>query len=150
MVADTDAADAAPAAARFRLAALVAGQRLWVEDLGDLALAREQVELIGAIAAALLHPEVNVTRPVVAQFDWPMHGNQQLDLGAGEAAASLASFLGRQIEEQRCVEVMCLGPAAADRLRPLRLACAVRELPSTRQLLRDPLGKRELWAMLRS
>lgn len=146
--------DPAPAAAasaeRFRLAALVAGQRLWVEDLGDLALASEQVELITAIAAALLHPEVTGARPVVTQFDWPMHGNLQLDLGAEEAAASLASFLGRQIEEQHCVEVMCLGDAAAGRVAPLRLACATRKLPSTRQLLHEPLAKRELWAMLRS
>jgi hypothetical protein len=134
---------------RFRLAVVQAGARLWVEDLRDAVLAREQVDLIASIAAALAHPEVPSERPRVAQFDWPLHGNQQLDLGPDEAAASLSSFLNRQLDERGCVELMCLGGAATQRLRSLSLACARRDLPSTRELLAEPLRKRELWAALR-
>ena len=134
---------------RFRLAVIQAGARLWVEDLDDAVLAREQVDLIASIAAALAHPEVSSERPRVAQFDWPLHGNRQLDLGADEAAASLSSFLNRQLDEHACVEIMCLGGAATERLRPLALTCARRDLPSTRELLAEPLRKRELWAALR-
>jgi len=133
---------------RFRLAVVQAGARLWVEDLDDAVLAREQVDLIASIAAALAHPDMPSERPRVAQFDWPLHGNEQLDLGAGEAAASLTSFLNRQLDERGCVEIMCLGAAATARLRDLALACARRALPSARELLAEPLRKRELWSAL--
>jgi hypothetical protein len=133
----------------FSLAVVLAGQRLWVEELDDGVLAREQVELIGAIAAALLHPELPRERPRVSQFDWPLHGNQQLDLGPEEAAATLASYLNRQIEERGCVELFALGDGAAGRCAALRLACARRSLPSTRELLDQPARKAELWAALR-
>lgn len=148
----TPAASAPSAGAsteQFHLAVVQAGDRLWVEDLHAAVLAREQVDLIAAIAAALLHPEMPSNRPRVAQFDWPLHGNRQLDLGADEAAASLASFLNRQLDERGCIELMCLGDAATARLRGLTLACARRDLPSTRELLAEPLRKRELWAALR-
>lgn len=142
--------EAGPSMERFRLAVIQTGARLWVEDLDDAVLAREQVDLVASIAAALAHPEVPSERPRVAQFDWPLHGNRQLDLGADEAAASLASFLNRQLDEHAGIELMCLGSAATARLRDLPLDCARRDLPSTRELLAEPLRKRELWAALRT
>lgn len=138
------------AAIRFRLASVVFAGRLWIEDLGDGALATEQLQLIGAIARALVHPEVPQGAPRVAQFDWPMHQNQQLDLGADEASASLHGFLLRQLDEYGCVELMCFGEAAQQRLAGMRMSCALRKLPATQTLLGQPQLKRQLWQTLRS
>ena len=68
----------------FSLAALVAGPYLWLEDLGGRPLAREQVQLVQGMALALAGGPI---KPDVAQFDWPMHNNRQLDLGAAAASA---------------------------------------------------------------
>lgn len=140
---------AGPRATRFRLAVIVCARRLWLEDLGNGALATEQLQLVAAIARALEHGAGETAEPVVTQFDWPLHGNRQLDLGAGEAAVALSSFLERRLDEQSCVELMCLGQAAAERVAPLALSCPVRRLPATRALLSVPLRKRELWRELR-
>lgn len=135
------------AAQRFRLAVLVCADRLWLEELGDDVLAREQVELVSAIGRAMKHPEK--TQPArVGQFDWPMHDNGQLDLGADEAAASLQGYLGRQLDDHQCVALCCLGEPAQARIKGLSLPCATRVLPSTRELLENPLRKRELWERL--
>ena len=139
-----------PRAIRFRLAVIVCARRLWLEDLGDEALATEQLQLVVAIARALEHGAGEAAEPAVTQFDWPLHDNRQLDLGADEAAAALSSFLGRRLHERACVELMCLGQAAAERVAPLALSCPVRHLPATKTLLRDPLRKRELWRELRA
>lgn len=104
---------------------------------------------MAAIARALEHGAGETAEPVVTQFDWPLHGNRQLDLGADEAAVALSSFLERRLDEQACVELMCLGQAAAERVAPLALSCPVRRLPATRALLSAPLRKRELWRELR-
>lgn len=138
-----------PRATRFRLAVIVCARRLWLEDLGDEALATEQLQLVVAIARALEHGAGEAAEPAVTQFDWPLHDNRQLDLGADEAAAALSSFLGRRLHERACVELMCLGQAAAERVAPLALSCPVRHLPATKALLRAPLRKRELWRELR-
>ena len=139
-----------PRATRFRLAIIVCARRLWLEDLGDEALATEQLQLVVAIARALEHGAGEAAEPAVTQFDWPLHDNRQLDLGADEAAAALSSFLRRRLHERACVELMCLGQAAAERVAPLALSCPVRHLPATKALLRDPLRKRELWRELRA
>ncbi len=129
---------------------MVCAGRLWLEDLGSDALAKEQVRLIHAMATALLHPEPLGEEPRVAQFDWPMHGNLQFDLGSEEAARSLEGFLGRQIDEGAVVELICLGDAAAARVAGLTLACARRRLPSTRDILREPQRKRDAWRELQA
>ncbi|GEM_PF-655285 len=135
---------------RFRLVAIISAQRLWLEDLGEDALATEQLQLVASIARALSHSDERSKTPLVTQFDWPLHGNEQLDLGADEAAATLTSFLQRQLDDHACVELMCLGPAAAQRVSGLALPCAQRRLPGTRELLDAPLRKRDLWRELRS
>ncbi len=137
-----------PDVQRFRLAAMVCANRLWLEDLDDGVLAVEQKELVGSIGRALMHPEL-CDDPRVMQFDWPMHGNQQLELSGDEASASLQGFLARQLDDQRCVELICLGVQAWGRIRGLGLPCAVRRLPSTRDVLRKPAIKRDIWNELR-
>lgn len=134
-------------AERFRLAVLVCADRLWLEELGEGAIAREQVELVSAIGRALKHPEKSPPARV-GQFDWPMHDNGQLDLGAVEAAASLQGYLGRQLDDHQCVTLCCLGEPAHARIKGLSLPCATQILPSTRELIESPLRKRELWERL--
>jgi hypothetical protein len=134
---------------RFSLAAVVAAGRLWIEELDDAALAREQVQLMEAIGRALDHPAGAATTPRAAQFDWPLHGNQQLDLGPEEAAAALQGFLMRQLSEHGCRDLMCCGDAARTRLGTADFPVPLRQLPATRTLLQDPELKRELWRSLR-
>ena len=82
--------DSGQSLTRFSLATIVAGDWLWVEDLQGMPLTREQVQLVQAMAQALnrqvaASPEPResngLPRADVAQFDWPIHTNQQLDLG---------------------------------------------------------------------
>ena len=134
---------------RFSVAALVAGGYLWVEDLAALPLAREQLQLVAAIARALRHPQVDAAPPRVAQFDWPLHNNPQLAQDRREAAAALHSFLSRQLADADCGALLCLGAAARERLAGDDFPVPVHSLPSTRELLREPVLKGELWRQLR-
>jgi hypothetical protein len=137
-------------AVRFRLAALVCAERLWLEELGDEALAQEQLQLVAGIGYALMHPRPFEDAVTVTEFQWPMHDNLQLDLGPEEARASLQGFLQRQLDDHACVELICLGNAAADLLKGMRLPCAQRRLPASREVLGNPSIKRDLWQALRS
>ena len=79
-----------------------------------------------------------------------MHDNVQLGLGANEAAATLQGFLYRQLEENACVELICLGESSKTLLTNLKLPCARRFVPSTLELLKNPVMKRDIWAALRA
>jgi hypothetical protein len=130
---------------RFRIAAIQAGGWLWLEDLGDMPLAQEQVQLIAAMATAVC---AGGGKPVVAQFDWPMHNNQQLDLGPEAATVSLGSFVERQLTDGQCAGLVLLGETVGPRL-PSNLNCPHRvALPGTRAMLDDPALKRRAWAGL--
>lgn len=135
-------------ATRFRLAAVICAGRLWVEALGEEALASDQVLLITAMGRALTHPKASAEAPAVTEFRWPLHDNLQLGLGADEAAATLQGFLYRQIEEHACVELICLGDSSKALLTSLQLPCARRYTPSTRDMLETPGLKRDVWSAL--
>src|SRR5262245_44605993 len=79
---------------RFRLAVVAAGAWLWLEDLGELPLATEQVRLMTAMAHALQLASTTAgenlpgqSRPAHFEFHWPMHQNSQLDNGEDAARA---------------------------------------------------------------
>ncbi|WP_439106976.1 hypothetical protein [Congregibacter sp.] len=135
---------------RFRLAAVVSGGRLWLEELGDEALAQEQLQLISAMGRALTHASGADDDATVTEFRWPLHDNAQLGLGADEAAATLQGFLSRQLEENACVELICLGDASKALLADLSLPCARRFVYSTREVLKTPSLKRETWTALQA
>ncbi|WOJ96425.1 hypothetical protein R0137_14395 [Congregibacter brevis] len=134
---------------RFRLAAMIIGKRLWLEELGDEALAQDQLQLISAMSRALSHPAVDEDAVAVTEFRWPLHDNAQLGLGSEDAAATLQGFLYRQLEENACVELISLGDASKALLMDLSVPCARRFVPSTREMLKTPLLKREVWNTLR-
>jgi hypothetical protein len=91
---------------RFSLAVLFAGDLAWLEDLQGRALANDQVALVLAMARAV---SGNADLQGSVQFDWPPHHNQQFDLGPNAARASLAGFLGRQLEQRGCRGIVLLG-----------------------------------------
>ncbi|WP_157976466.1 hypothetical protein [Parahaliea mediterranea] len=132
---------------RFTLCAAVAGHWLWLEALPRAVLARDQVQLIQAMAQALGAPGA----PQVAQFDWPPHNNHQLDLGEAAARAALHSFLERQVAERGCRALIVLGEGALAHLgeaRPAGADCVIAPA-STADMLADPTLKPRVWEAIR-
>ncbi|MEQ8264086.1 hypothetical protein [Pseudohaliea sp.] len=133
-------------AVRFRLAAVVAGGALWLEELGDAPLAREQVALVHAMARACGWA---VEAPRVQEFAWPMHRNPQLDQGATAAAAALQAFLARLVGEAGLGRILLLGSSARELAGRLTLPVPAASLPPTRSMLAGAAAKREAWLVLR-
>lgn len=142
---------------RFSLAAIVAGDWLWLEALEDMPLATEQVWLVKAMAQALAAcaaysededaagGSLDPVQTDVAQFDWPIHTNQQLDLGEEAARASVAGFIGRKLQQHQCRGLVLLG-------QPCQKWVAVEQLQvrnvatlSSALILARPELKREAW-----
>lgn len=106
-------------------------------------LATEQVHLVKAMATALRGAAATSE---VAQFNWPMHSNTQLDLGPEAATASLGSFVQRQLEDGDCAGLVLLGECISKRMA----AAALGTIPlvnthSTREMLEQPGLKRQVW-----
>jgi hypothetical protein len=116
-----------------------------LEDIAGVPLAREQVMLMRAMAQALGAGQV---KPQVAQFDWPMHNNAQLDLGAEAARAALAGFVQRLLDAGDIRGVVLLGEASARRWQQETTLAAVTTL-STREILQNPGVKPQVWRDLR-
>lgn len=137
---------ASPAPAPFTLAAVALGGCLWLEELPDGVLGRDQVKLMRAICQAMSWPVEPVS---VNQFAWPMHRNPQFDQGAHAARAALSAFVQRQIEASHCARLILLGQPVQDRLGELSPQTPVLRTQSTRDMLREPLLKRDAWRDLR-
>jgi hypothetical protein len=127
----------------FSIVAIYAGGWLWLEELSGVPLVTEQVQLISAMARAL---NLNSEKPMVAQFDWPIHTNQQLDLGPEAAISSLAGFVQRKAVEFKAGRVVVLGDACQRRL-PNALDDALQCVAtiSTRRMLSEPVSKKQAW-----
>ena len=144
---------------RFSVAAIVAGGWVWLEELRDMPLAREQVQMVQAMARALQSvapgaPESAVGAAEVptqiAQFDWPMHSNQQLDQSAEAASAALASFVRRKAEQAQCRGVVLLGQACTDRVPGQELDCPWAAIShGTADMLANSALKRQVWSELK-
>jgi hypothetical protein len=146
------AATAAPrhdAVPQFSLVAITAGGWLWLEEMGGMPLATDQVQLVRAMAQTL--DTVGNARPgnkppEVARFDWPIHTNQQLDLGEEAAQASVAGFIGRKLEQQQCRGLVFLGEAGKTRVQLEQLDCPlVVTTVSSAEMLDNPLLKKQAW-----
>lgn len=142
---------------RFSLVAIVTGEWLWLEDLAGMPLTTEQVQLVQSMAQALVlnreprtEAETSVVRPAmarpdVAQFDWPIHTNQQLDLGAEAARASVAGFVGRRLEQHGCRGLVLLGQSCAMRVPVEGLKTLTVSTASSAEILAQPTLKRTVW-----
>ncbi len=135
---------------RFSLAAIVAGGLLWLEELDGIPLAREQVQLVAAMARAAASPSLETGQgPEVAQFNWPIHNNAQLDQGREAARAALAGFIQRRVDQFQCRAVIILGEACAARIPEDNVLALPRcQLPATLDMLRDPRLKKRAWVGL--
>ena len=136
------------AAVRFSLVAVFSGGIAWVESLDDRPLAKAQVQLIRGMARAV-HGEVG--NPRVAQLDWPIHNNPQLDQGEEAAKAGVAAFLLRHIEEQKCRALVVMGANSVALVPSAPLGDINRlETLSTVEMLENPGCKKQVWADLQS
>ena len=133
-------------ATRFSLAAIFVGGVAWVEELPGRPLAREQVKLIQAMARAI---GGDPAQPGIAQFDWPMHNNHQLDLGPEAARAGVAGFLQRQIEQRNCRGLVLLGESGATHVPAEQFGdLVVVRTHATQEMLENPPVKRQVWTDL--
>lgn len=141
----------------FNLFTIAAGGWLWLEDLGDMPLASDQVQLVQAMARALAgvsKPSLqssseaarpDAAQPDVQQFRWPIHTNQQLDLGEEAARAALAGFIGRRLEQQQCRGLVLLGEACRTRVPLEQMGVPAASTASTAEMLATPQLKRQVW-----
>jgi hypothetical protein len=142
---------------RFSLTAIIAGDWLWLEELAGMPLTKEQVQLVQSMARALVlyreprtvtgtsavHP--GAAPPAVAQFDWPIHTNHQLDLGVEAAQASVAGFVGRRLEQHGCHGLVLLGQSCAKWVPLEELKIFTVSTASSAEILAQPALKRTVW-----
>jgi hypothetical protein len=140
---------------RFTLSAIIAGDWLWLEDLNGLPLATEQVQLVQSMALALGRDSgrdnaqsgtaAPTAKPDVAQFDWPMHTNRQLDLGEEAARASVAAFINRRLEQRGCLGLVLLGQAGAKRVSLPDMEVPTVITASSAEMIANPALKQQAW-----
>jgi hypothetical protein len=151
---------------RFSLVTIVAGDWLWLEELGGMPLTTEQVQLVQSMASALLvgrglhnarHASAppdgvppgmasrGAARPDVMQFDWPIHENRQLDQGEAAAQAGVAGFLARRLEQLGSQGLVLLGQGGAARVPMRDLDVVVVSTASSAEMLAQPALKRQAW-----
>lgn len=140
---------------RFSLITIVAGDWLWLEELHGMPLTTMQVQLVQAMARALgrgVAAEQASTvagapaaKPDIAQFDWPMHTNRQLDLGEEAARASVAAFISRRLEQHRCRGLILLGTPCVARLSVQEIKSVTVRTAGSAEILASPALKRQVW-----
>lgn len=137
---------------RFSLTAIAAGNWLWLEELAGMPLTTEQVRLIQSMAQALVQccGEKDsalgaATRPEVAQFDWPIHNNRQLDQGEEAARAGVAGFVGRRLEQYGCAGLVLLGQTSAEWVPVQQLGIFTICTASSAEMLVNPALKSQVW-----
>ncbi|NND69802.1 MAG: hypothetical protein HKN19_19585, partial [Halioglobus sp.] len=138
-------------------ATVQAGQWLWLEDIGGDPLAQEQVWLIRCMARALAvagSPAVPgaglpaSAAPDVALFQWPIHTNDQFDLGPESAQVSASSFVARRLQQSRCLGLVCLGSGSAARLAAEQFDVPLITTHSTVEVLSNHALKPVVWQQL--
>ncbi len=143
---------------RFSLAAVVAGNWLWLEEVKEGTLAAEQLQLLQAMAWALASAagaadgeRALPSRPEVQYFNWPLNNSRQLDQGEDAARSGVAGFIRRRLELSECHGLVMLGEACATRVPLALVDCArVVSVASTTSMLADPLRKKQVWRELRA
>ncbi|NQX87933.1 MAG: hypothetical protein HRT77_04665 [Halioglobus sp.] len=137
---------------RFSLSAIVAGQWLWLEDLGGLPLTAEQLRLVEAMARALYRANTEqgdssaeMGKPVVGHFDWPMHNNRQLALGEDAARAAVLGFVSRRLQQLNCVGLVVLGEACVERVSVDEIDTRSVCIPGSLDILAKPSRKPQVW-----
>lgn len=130
----------------FSIAAVSIGGWLWLEELPQRVVSRDQVHLMRAMVRALGLEEGELT---VSQFDWPIHNNAQLDLTEEAACAALGGFVYNKIEKGHSKGLVILGATTAKKLNVSQLGIkrCVTTL-STAAMLTTPELKKQTWIEL--
>jgi hypothetical protein len=146
---------------RFSLAAIIAGDWLWLEALEGMPLTTDQVWLVKAMAQALDLSAHNgktsaaddvrpaAAAPQVSQFDWPIHTNAQLDLGKEAAQAGVAGYIGRKLQQHNCRGLVLLGQASGEWVPRDQLDIQCVSTLSSAEILARPSLKQQVWRDLR-
>jgi hypothetical protein len=139
---------------RFVLGVIVAAQWLWLEELTATQMSPQQLQLVQAMAFSLAADTTGgaaQSRPEVEYFNWPLHTNQQLDLGAEAARSGVTGFIQRRLEQRQCRGLILLGHGCAARVGLEQLACPrVVSTLSTASMLAEPLCKQQAWRELQA
>ncbi|MFK8047875.1 MAG: hypothetical protein AB8B81_05520 [Halioglobus sp.] len=132
------------AAVEFGIAAFLTEGWLWLEELPlQQALMRDQVQLVQAMASAL---GCGSEKPEVAQFNWPIYTNDQLDTGVEAARGALGGFINRKMEQSSARGIVLLGSACQQWVALDQLSTEHQILTlSTSQMLHQPALKKGVW-----
>lgn len=127
---------------RLSLLIVVTRDVLWIEQLDDYLLRKEQLHLVAAMARAIRGPTVNCEHQ---QFDWPPAGGFKPSQKDG-LADMLSGFLQRLIADHQSQMIIQLGSVEVLPSLPL----AWHHIPSSLTMLQEPSTKREAWEILKS
>ncbi|MFT6366146.1 MAG: hypothetical protein ACJAUG_000732 [Halioglobus sp.] len=128
----------------FGIAAFMTDGWLWLEELpSGQALMRDQVQLVQAMATAM---GWGSRKPEIAQFNWPIYTNNQLDIGEEAARGALGGFINRKLEQSGCRSIVLLGNTCA-RWVPVDQLSTDHQIStvSTTDMLREPSLKKKAW-----
>ena len=121
---------------------VVSDDVLWVEQLEDQLLRREQLRLIAAMARAIRGAEVRCTHQ---QFDWPPPGQEAPAGSQHDLREMLSGYLHRLLSDHTIGYIIHLGPCA---VLP-ESEMPVTQMPSSLDLLRDAAQKPRAWEALK-
>ncbi len=133
-------------AVAFQLLIVEAGSWLWLEQIEDSLIRREQLQLVEGMARAITQGAVNLKHH---QFDWPLAEHAHLSKDAESAKQSVAGQLRRLARERQALGMILMGPACSEWVNvPPALTQLI--IPSTLSMLEEPLLKREAWQVLKT
>ena len=127
---------------RLSLLIVVTQDVLWIEQLDDHLLRKEQLHLVTAMARAIRGSTVNCEHQ---QFDWPPAGGFKLSQKDG-LEDMLSGFLQRLIADHQSQVMIQLGSVEVLPSLPFPW----RQIPSSLTMLQEPATKRDAWEVLKS
>ena len=133
-------------AVAFQLLIVEAGSWLWLEQIEDNLIRREQLQLVEGMARAITEGAVNLKHH---QFDWPLAEHAHLSKDAESARQSVAGQLRRLARERQALGMILMGPTCSEWVN-VPPALTQLNIPSTLSMLEKPLLKREAWQVLKA
>ena len=130
----------------FQLLIVEAGSWLWLEQIEDNLIRREQLQLVEGMARAITEGAVNLKHH---QFDWPLAEHAHLSKDAESAKQSVAGQLRRLARERQALGMILMGPTCSEWVN-VPPALTQLNIPSTLSMLEKPLLKREAWQVLKA
>lgn len=128
----------------FQLMIVTAGAWLWLEQLQDALIRREQLQLVQGMARAITEGDVAMSH---LQFSWPLAEHAHLPQHADAAKDSVSGQLRRLARERQARGYIFMGAACREWVHvPPALACL--DIPSTLDMLTEPALKRDAWQVL--